>query len=108
MVMILGFAAGGWPSGEASRPAFGDPLVFAGVGGFFASQVVRWLVIPRIGSLAALFAPAIVGMALGESALIIGAFAVDHAAVLGRQLLCVLGFLGVLSFAPVYVLGRPL
>lgn len=104
--MILFFAGGGWPSGEAELGPFGDPLVFVGVGTFFASQAVRWLVVPRMQTLAALLAPAVVGMALAESSLMIGAFVVDDAAVLGRQLLCVLGFLGVLSFAPVYALGR--
>lgn len=77
----------------------GDVLVnLAGLVPLFVSIVIRWLVLPRFGSLQRAFPLYIVGLALAEGCGILGLF-------LGgayRDDLFALGVLGVAQYVPVF------
>lgn len=101
MGFILMFVGGGWPSGEGEPVSFSSPIFLAAFGAFLASFVIRWGVVPKMRG-QRLISTAIVGMALAEGCLILGIFALPETAVLSKQILIVLAFLGVASFAPIY------
>ena len=103
MVVILMFAGGGWPSGEGDPVSFAEPMFLIPLGLFFVSFVIRWGVLSRMEAVAKQIPMAIIGMAMAESCMILGIFTLPEAAVLSKQILIVLAFLGVASFAPVYL-----
>jgi hypothetical protein len=106
MFIILQFAGGGWPSGTNSEPYLSHPLFWVPVGAFSVSQMVRWFVLPRFTKPEAMLAPAIIGMAMAEGTMILALFVLPKEMVEGRQILIIFGFLGVLTFVPVYLMKR--
>jgi len=103
MFVIMMFAGGGWPGGENTEPYLSAPMFWIPVGMFFASMIVRWLIIPRINNPTALMPPAVIGMALAEGCLILALFALPEGMIEGKRLLCVLAFIGVGLYAPIYL-----
>jgi hypothetical protein len=87
---------------EPHKNPFADLVGFVPL---FVSIILRWLVLPRYTDGARAFVVFIVGLALAESAGILGIF-------LGgpyRDDLFLLGALGIMQFAPLYLkrLGEP-
>ncbi|MEP4078575.1 hypothetical protein [Haloferula sp.] len=106
MFMILQFAGGGWPSGDNTEAYLSNPMFWIPIGMFAVSQVVRWFVLPMLKTPQAMLPPAIIGMAMAEGTMILALFLLPKGMVEGKQILIILGFLGVLSFAPVYLMKR--
>lgn len=104
MFVILQFAGGGWPSGSNTEPYLSHPMFWVPLAAFCASQFVRWFVLPRFTKPETMLPPAIIGMALAEGSMILALFVLPKEMVEGKQILIVLGFLGVLTFVPVYLM----
>jgi hypothetical protein len=101
MGVILFLVGGGWPSGEDEAVFLADPVFLIGLGSFVLSLIIRGAVVPRLRG-QSLISAAVFGMALGELGLLLAVFVLPDEAVFSQQLLIVLAFLGVASFAPIY------
>lgn len=102
MGVILMVVGGGWPTGKGDPVSFGDPLFLVALGSFLASFFVRWGVLTQVKDPVTTVPVAVAGMALAEGTMMIGIFALPETAVMAKQILIVLAFLGMLSYAPVY------
>lgn len=96
------FAAGGIPKGDNEGDA---PMAIILIAGALAlvSVVVRFVIIPKIGTLEKLLPAMIVGLALAESVGIIGMFLIGKEFPETRLALFVASVSAVAAFAPVYV-----
>jgi len=101
LFLLQFFAAGGIPKGDNEGSAPMAVVVIAG-GLAFVSMVIRFFIIPKLGSLEKLLPAMIIGLALAESVGIIGMFLVGKEFPETRLALFVASVSAVAAFAPVY------
>lgn len=107
MGILLQFAGGGWPKGETTEEYLTHPVFIIGWILFLVSMGVRWFLLPRLAPLTSILPVAIIGMALSESAFILSLFVLPSSMTEGRQILCLIGFIGVALYLPIYASSRP-
>lgn len=101
LLVIQAFAAGGMPSGEDHG---NGPLLFQMLALFVATvaMVVRFVVIPKLGTLEKKLPAMIVGLAMSESIGILGAFVVSPDFGATRFFMLAVSIACIVLFAPVY------
>ena len=106
MPIMMFFAGGGWPQGEEDLTTWGSPLTLALLAMAGTSFALRLLVLPKLRGLAAKLPFSIIGMALGEAAMILAMFVLPEEQVLAKQVTYVAAFVAVGSYVPIYTLER--
>ncbi len=102
-LLVLQFTIGdGLPLGK--NEAGSSPPVFAyiAIAEILAATAVRWFVVTRCREFAHALVAMIIGLALSESAAILGVFLLPPTQPQTKLLVFVLAFFGVLQFAPIY------
>ncbi len=102
LFMIQLFAAGGIPKGENEGDA---PAIFVMLAGALAlgAMAIRFLVIPRLGTVEKLMPAMIIGLALADGVGMTGMFLVGREFPETRLALFVVSVSAVVAFAPIYV-----
>lgn len=106
-IFILYFFAAPKPAADAETVVFAlSPISLIALGAAGAGMVLRWVVIPRLGSILTQFPIMIVGLALCEACGILGMFAVPSNHTDERLLLVGVALATLILSAPVYTLRR--
>lgn len=99
------FIIGGFHLGEATASVPFSTLAIC-MAGFLISSIVRWTILPRQKSLAAMLPVMVVGIAIGESTGLLGIFMIGKSNP-GIQLATfILSVLAIVQYMPVYAQSR--